>query len=210
VEHLNIKSFSLGALGTNCYILYKGDKAIIVDPGAEGEKVKSWLSNNHLQPIAIFLTHAHFDHIGAVEYLRKFYGIKVYMHEAERTWLGSPKLNGSLLFIGDEIKTGEPDEIVKPGPLAIEGFELDIIHTPGHSPGSISFLVVGEKMLVSGDVLFQRGIGRTDLPGGDYKIIQDTIRNKLYHLADETIVYPGHGPVTTIGEEKLLNPFVPE
>ncbi|WP_096270582.1 MBL fold metallo-hydrolase [Paucisalibacillus globulus] len=207
---MNIKSFSLGALGTNCYILYKEDKAIIVDPGAEGEKVKSWLSSNNLQPIAILLTHAHFDHIGAVEYLRKSYGIKVYMHEAEKSWLGSSRLNGSLLFTGEEIITREPDILVEPGPLYIEDFELDVIHTPGHSPGSISFLTVSEKMLISGDVLFQRGIGRTDLPGGDYKIIQDTIRNKLYQLPDETIVYPGHGPVTTIGEEKLLNPFVPE
>ncbi|WP_042145923.1 MBL fold metallo-hydrolase [Paucisalibacillus sp. EB02] len=207
---MKIKSFSLGPLGTNCYILHKGDKSIIVDPGAEGEKVKRWLSNNNLQPIAILLTHAHFDHIGAVDFLRNYYGIRVYMHKEEKSWLGNPSLNGSILLVGEEITITEPDVLVEPGPFSIEAFQFEVIHTPGHSPGSISFLVVGEKMLISGDVLFQRGIGRTDLPGGNYKFIQDSIRNKLYHLAEETIIYPGHGPVTTIGEEKLLNPFVPE
>jgi hydroxyacylglutathione hydrolase len=207
---MNIQHFSLGPLGTNCYILHQADKAIIIDPGEEGPKIINWLSSNNLNPVAILLTHAHFDHIGAVDLLRKNYRIKVYMHKKEETWLENPNLNGSLLFIQEEVKTGEPDVLVEEGLLSIDSFSFEIIHTPGHSPGSISFKVVEDNKIISGDVLFHRGIGRTDLPGGDFNEIQNSIRNKLYPLPDDTVVYPGHGPVTTIGEEKNLNPFVPE
>ncbi|WP_026906692.1 MBL fold metallo-hydrolase [Paucisalibacillus globulus] len=207
---MNIKSFSLGPLGTNCYILYKGNKAVIIDPGAEGEKVMKWLSTNKLQPLAILLTHAHFDHIGAVDLLRNSYDIKVYMHKDEKLWLENPSLNGSLLFIGEEIVTSAPDVLLESGPLMLESFKFEVFHTPGHSPGSVSFLMHQEKLIISGDVLFKRGIGRTDLPGGDYVVIQDSIRNKLYQLEHDIKVFPGHGPETTIGEEKQLNPFVPE
>lgn len=205
---MRIKSLSLGLLGTNCYIIQKENEAIIIDPGANGEIVSDYLTKERLKPVGILLTHAHFDHIGAVEFLRKQYGLKVYMHQAEQLWLEDPQLNGSLLFTGEGIKSSGPDKLLQPGRINIGVFELDVIHTPGHSPGSISFLSERDQFIISGDTLFQRGIGRTDLPGGNYLELEKTIREKLYTLKDEIIVYPGHGPATTIGEEKRMNPFI--
>jgi hydroxyacylglutathione hydrolase len=207
---MNIKQFSLGPLGTNCYIVYQENKAIIIDPGGEANQVIQWLSLEKIEPIAILLTHAHFDHIGAVDDLRQHYDIKVYMHREEASWLMDPSLNRSKFFIGAEIKTDPPDYLLENGEFSLGPFDLEVIYTPGHSPGSISFLVKEENIIFSGDVLFNRGIGRTDLPGGDFAVITDSIQNKLYKLEDETVVYPGHGPKTVIGEEKLHNPFVSE
>lgn len=207
---MELRSFSLGPLGTNCYIVYYDKKALIIDPGAEGERLIDWLSKEELEPLAILLTHAHFDHIGAVDHLRNFYHIPVYMHEAEQEWLENPALNGSELFIGNGISTTRPDYLLDQGAFSIGEFEFEVVYTPGHSPGSISFLFTEENVIISGDVLFNQGIGRTDLHGGDYNLLQDTIKNKLYQLPNELIVYPGHGPQTTIGEEKLHNPFVRE
>ncbi|GGA68350.1 MBL fold metallo-hydrolase [Ornithinibacillus halotolerans] len=205
---MQIKNFPLGALGTNCYILYKNKKAIIIDPGAEGDKVINWLTEEGVEPLAILLTHAHFDHIGAVEQLRNHYNIKVYMHALEKEWLKEPTLNGSSRFFGGEIKTASPDILLQPGKYQLDIFEMEIFHTPGHSPGSISFYFEKEGIIISGDVLFHRSIGRTDLPGGDFSVLEESIQRTIYPLADQTIVYPGHGPQTTIGEEKRLNPFV--
>jgi hydroxyacylglutathione hydrolase len=207
---MNMKQFSLGPLGTNCYIVYKENKAIIIDPGGDANQVKQWLSLERLEPIAILLTHAHFDHIGAVDDLRQHYHIKVYMHHQEASWLMDPSLNRSTFFIGAEIKTDAPDYLLEAGEFSLGPFDFEVIYTPGHSPGSISFLVKEEHIIFSGDVLFHRGIGRTDLPGGDFAVLTDSIQNKLYKLEDETVVYPGHGPKTVIGEEKLHNPFVLE
>ncbi|WP_010096983.1 MBL fold metallo-hydrolase [Ornithinibacillus scapharcae] len=205
-----LKSFSLGPLGTNCYIVYHDKEALIIDPGAEGEKLVDWLTKQELEPLAILLTHAHFDHIGAVDHLRNHYAIPVYMHEAEQDWLESPTLNGSELFIGNGISTTRPDYLLEHGHSSIGTFDFEVMYTPGHSPGSISFLFRDDNLIISGDVLFNQGIGRTDLTGGDYHVLQDSIRNKLYKLPNELIVYPGHGPQTTIGVEKLHNPFVRE
>ncbi|MEN2765990.1 MBL fold metallo-hydrolase [Ornithinibacillus xuwenensis] len=205
---MNIKQFSLGPLGTNCYLIYQERHAIIIDPGGDSHVLVDYFTKNQLNPEAILLTHGHFDHIGAVEELRQYYQFPVYMHEEEKTWLDNPELNGSKLFIGNEITTKEPDFLLKPGKTKISQFDFDVFHTPGHSPGSISFYFENSKFIVSGDVLFYQGIGRTDLPGGDYGRIEETIRNIFYRLPDETVVYSGHGPHTTIEEEKRNNPFI--
>ncbi|MEN2464976.1 MBL fold metallo-hydrolase [Ornithinibacillus sp. FSL M8-0202] len=207
---MEIKQFQLGPLGTNCYLVHNTEQVIIIDPGGDGKRLMNWLTENNLEPIAILLTHAHFDHIGAVELLRTHYNIKVYMHKEEATWLEDPSLNRSLAFIGEEIITSAPDVLLGPGNFSIGPFEFDVLYTPGHSPGSISFLLQAEKVIFSGDVLFNRGIGRTDLPGGDFATLQDTIWNTLYTLTNDITVYPGHGPTTTIGEEKRYNPFIPQ
>lgn len=207
---MEIKQFSLGPLGTNCYLVHNTEQVIIIDPGGDGKRLINWMTENNLKPIAILLTHAHFDHIGAVELLRTHYSIKVNMHKEEATWLEDASLNRSLAFIGEEIITSAPDVLLGPGNFSIGPFEFEVLYTPGHSPGSISFLMQAEKAIFSGDVLFNRGIGRTDLPGGDFATLQDTILNSLYKLANEITVYPGHGPKTTIGEEKRYNPFVPQ
>lgn len=207
---MKIKQMSLGELGTNCYILYKDYNALIIDPGGEADKVMTWLDAESLVPQAILLTHAHFDHIGAVDTLRSHYDIDVYLHKEESEWLEDPDLNRSTGFMRKEIRTSKPDHLLKEGPMELLNFEFEVIHTPGHSPGSVSFIFNDDRFIVSGDVLFQRGIGRTDLPGGDLKELVSSIRNKLYILENAFIVYPGHGPATQIGKEKQLNPFVPK
>lgn len=206
---MNIKSMSLGELGTNCYIVYDENNALIIDPGGEPEKVIEFIKKAKVMPQSILLTHAHFDHIGAVDYLRKYFQIDVYLHEAEADWLSDPSLNRSTAFTRQEVITSPPEYYLKPGKLSISSFSFDIIHTPGHSPGSVTFIFEADNFVVSGDVLFQQGIGRTDLPGGNMNELVNSIQNHLYQLDDSYIVYPGHGAKTSIGAEKRLNPYVP-
>lgn len=205
---MNIKRMSLGPLGTNCYIVYKGNDALIIDPGGDEREVITFLDEHQLKPLAILLTHAHFDHIGAVDALRHFYHIDVYLGQDEEDWLENPLLNRSTLM-GKEISTESPEHLLTPDKLNIGDFSIDVLHTPGHSPGSSSFVFKNAHFVVSGDVLFRHGVGRTDLPGGSFPQLKDSILNQLYHLPDDYIVYPGHGPETTIAEEKQNNPFVP-
>ncbi|TQS74542.1 MBL fold metallo-hydrolase [Ornithinibacillus gellani] len=200
----------LGPLGTNCYLLSQHQEALIIDPGGDADQVIEYLESNQLKPLAILLTHAHYDHIGAVGDLRKHYGLDVYLHANEKDWLMSPELNRSLYFDGVGYTTESPEQLILPGQMKLGSFQFEVLHTPGHSPGSVSFVFKAEQFVVSGDVLFQQGIGRTDLPGGDTQVLVDSIRQKLYKLSDETIVYPGHGAATTIHAEKKQNPFVPE
>jgi len=204
--NMQIETFSLGPLGTNCYIVSKDDKALIFDPGGDASVVEQYVQKNKLTPLAILLTHAHYDHIGAVDRLRKLYTIDVYLHEEEVDWLENPELNRSS-FGMDEIITEAPDKILSPGSFTLGPFEFDVVHTPGHSPGSVSFIFNHAEFTISGDVLFNRGIGRTDLPEGSIDQLVHSISTKLYTLPDTYTVYPGHGPHTIIGEEKRNNPF---
>lgn len=205
---MNIEVMPLGPLGTNCYIVWERQHALIIDPGGDSHAIKSFCEKQAIEPQAILLTHAHFDHIGAVDSIRNHYGIEVYLRHEEAEWLENPQLNGSVLFTGGEIKTQRPEHYLQPGSLTIGGFSFDVLHTPGHSPGSVSFVSYESKIVFGGDVLFQRGIGRTDLPGGDYWQLIKSIREKLLPLDDSYTVYSGHGPETTIGAEKRLNPFL--
>lgn len=206
---MHVQTLSLGPLGTICYIISKDDQALIVDPGGEAEKVNQYLAENNLTPLAILLTHAHFDHIGAVHELRTSLHLNVYLHQNEAEWLENPELNRSIIFYGSNaaIKTDAPDYILQEGLLQIGPFTFEVVHTPGHSPGSVSFIFHDEAFIVSGDVLFRHGIGRTDLPKGSIAELAESITKHLYTLPKHTIVYPGHGQETTIGEEKASNPY---
>jgi len=206
---MHIKTMPLGPLQTNCYIIYKNKEALIIDPGEEAEKVVQFIDDNALTPKAIMLTHAHYDHIGAVGHLRHHYNIDVYLHEAEAEWLEEPDYNGSGRFPGTSVKTERPDHLLIPGELSIANFSCEVKHTPGHSPGSVSFIFHNEKKVFSGDVLFKQGVGRTDLYGGSMDELVRSIRGTLYTLDDSYTVYPGHGITTTIGNEKQSNPYVP-
>ncbi|MBI0576333.1 MBL fold metallo-hydrolase [Neobacillus cucumis] len=201
----------LGVLQTNCYIVENPDQTcLIFDPGSEGKKLINWLTKRELKPAAIFLTHAHFDHIGAVDEVRDFFKIPVYVHEEEEEWLSDPKLNGSKFFMMKESVNAKPAEFIlkKEEDIKIAGFEFKLFETPGHSPGSVSYYFENDGFVVSGDALFKGSIGRTDLPKGNQAQLLKSIHDKLLFLPEETVVLPGHGPETTIIEEMDSNPFL--
>jgi hydroxyacylglutathione hydrolase len=205
------QQIALGPLQTNCYLVENSDHAcLIFDPGSEGKKLINLLNQRKLKPSAIMLTHAHFDHIGAVDEVRDFYKIPVYIHKLEEKWLGDPALNGSQLFMIQDSLTVKPaDQIIKnEGPMKLADFEFDIFQTPGHSPGSVSYYFAKDGFVIAGDALFQGSIGRTDLRGGNESQLLKSIHEKLLTLPEETYVLSGHGPVTTIGEEMDSNPFL--
>ena len=197
-------------LQTNAYILTnEQNECIIFDPGHEGEKLVTYLQEEQLKPLAVLLTHAHFDHIGAVDAVRDAFHIPVYVHKEEADWLGDATVNGSQIFMMNRSITAKPaDHIIDAeGALAIGSFNFEIFETPGHSPGSISYYCKEANAVFSGDVLFQMSIGRTDLPGGSFAELIGSIEEKLFVLPDETAVLCGHGPETSIGFEKENNPF---
>lgn len=204
---MNISKMTLGPLSTNCYIVWDKKKACIFDPADESKAIIKHLEELNVRPIAILLTHAHFDHIGALEKLRDhFQHIPVYMHEAEKDWLMNPDLNGSSLFGLDSVKARPADQLVQEGEFEIGDLTIEARHTPGHSPGGMAYILKDTKTVIGGDSLFAGGIGRTDLPGGDHKQLIKSIQSKFYTLPSDYIVYPGHGPETTIKR----NPFVRE
>lgn len=204
------KQMPLGPLQTNCYILWNDQKnCLIVDPGAEGEKLVSWLNEHNLKPLAILLTHAHFDHIGAVDTVRHTYNIPVYIDEKESEWLTDPGLNGSGIFGMGKIQAAPADRIItSEHTLTIDDFTLQVFKTPGHSPGSLSYYVQSEGIVFAGDTLFMGSIGRSDLPGGDHQELLSSIHDHLLTLPEETEVLPGHGPATSVGNEMDGNPFL--
>ncbi|MFE8695450.1 MBL fold metallo-hydrolase [Cytobacillus sp. FJAT-53684] len=201
----------LGPLQTNCYILSKEDNTcLIFDPGEESGKLRRFIEQKQLKPLAIILTHAHFDHIGAVDDTRDEYNIPVYIHEKEADWLLDPALNGSHFFEMGKLVRGKPADhfITDEKELKVGDFSFQIFETPGHSPGSLSFYFKDAGLVISGDALFSGSIGRTDLPGGNQDQLLRSIHEQLLTLPEETIVLPGHGPATTIGQEMDSNPFL--
>lgn len=201
----------LGIMQTNCYVVEEEEgTCLLIDPGNEGNKLISWLNENNLKPLAILLTHAHFDHIGAVDEVREYFHIPVYVHEKEKEWLSDPMLNGSEQFRMARPIQAKPAEFVftKEEKVNLQSFEFMIFETPGHSPGSVSYYFENEDAVVSGDALFKGSIGRTDLFGGNHSLLINSIHEKLLTLPEETVVMPGHGPTTTIGEEMDQNPFL--
>lgn len=206
---LTIETFSLGPLGTNAYLLSRRDenRGIIIDPGMQPRALIKRIAELEIE--AILLTHAHFDHIGGVDEIRKLKQCPVYLHDLEADWLTNAKKNGSAMWpdIGPPISSDPAEYALDEGQtLKLLGEAYQVFHTPGHSPGSVSFLY--GKHLFSGDVLFRLSVGRTDLPGGSSRELHDSVHRKLFVLDDAVQVYPGHGPKTTIGYEKANNPYV--
>ncbi|REE92821.1 glyoxylase-like metal-dependent hydrolase (beta-lactamase superfamily II) [Paenibacillus taihuensis] len=207
-----IESFTLGPLQTNCYLLTEetGQRAFIVDPGMGPKRLVERIKERGLTIEAIVLTHAHFDHMAGVDEVRRNFGCPVYLHDAEADWLTDARKNGSARWedVTPPLTTEPAEYALSEGQqLQLIGHTFRVMHTPGHSPGSVS-LLCGEHLL-SGDVLFRQSVGRTDLPGGKERDLYDSIRTKLYKLDPGVRVYPGHGPQTTIGYEMANNPFVP-
>ena len=208
---INFHALPLGPVQANCYIAEgEGGDCLVFDPGGEPDRLRAELGRLGLRPLAVYLTHAHFDHIGALDALRAEYGMPVHLHGQERDWLSEPMLNGSGRYPAlPQVRIPGPDFLIEKEEERTEGpFRFSMLHVPGHSPGSVAFHFPDEGVVVAGDALFQGSIGRTDLPGGDHPLLIRSIHDKLLSLPEETVVLPGHGGPTTIGDEMASNPFL--
>ena len=204
--------FTVGPVAENCFLFRRdeAERALIVDPGEEAERILRPVDELGLTIEAILITHCHFDHIGAVAPVAEATGAPVYCPEIE-----VPVLADIMAFVPwpgfGPYESYDADETVSGGEtLELAGFELDVIFTPGHSPGHVTYSVRGEDALFSGDVLFQGSVGRTDLPGGDWPTLLESIRTLVDGHPEEATVYPGHMGVTTLGAERATNPFLAE
>ena len=200
--------FTVGPLAENSYLLADENsrEAWIIDPGAEAERFLAAIDEHGLRLTSILHTHAHGDHIGADAALVEATGAAIFLHAAEADWLLDPEKNLSALF-GESITAPPADHVLAEGDtLRLGSVEFVVYHTPGHSPGSVSFYTPGH--LFCGDLLFAGSVGRTDIPGSDQAALVHSLREKVYLLPDDTVVYAGHGPETTLGKEKRTNPFV--
>jgi hydroxyacylglutathione hydrolase len=200
--------FPVGPIETNCWIVgAPGSKlAAVVDPGGEADRIIAELKKAGLTVTAIVNTHAHFDHAGANRVLRDKTGAPLMIHRLDAPALS--QLNLQAMLFGMSSDDSPPaDRLIEDGDtIDLKDFTLTVIHTPGHSPGGIS--ISGPGILISGDTLFAGSVGRTDLPGGSWDTLVKSLRTKVMTLPDATKVYPGHGPSTTIGEERAHNPFL--
>lgn len=198
---LNIKVFVLGGYQSNCYVLYQGFKAMVIDPGYESVELVQFLSSKGLVVEVIYITHGHIDHVGGVNYLkRQFPQATVYAPLKDHYWYSKDPRKGLHEDVSIDVFVKEGDYV------SFLDYVFKIIETPGHSYGSSCLYY--DRILFSGDTLFKGSIGRSDLYLGNHKDLEQSIKNKLYTLPDKTIVYPGHGEVTTIGFEKRHNYFV--
>ncbi|MBT2574430.1 MBL fold metallo-hydrolase [Bacillus sp. ISL-51] len=199
-----------GPIQANAYFLISEDQScLIFDPGGEPDKINNYIKEKNLKPLAILLTHAHFDHIGALDDVRDKWNVPVYLHKNEEKWLEDPSLNGSGILRGIAVTARPADRLIEgDGALDIGPFHLETLFTPGHSPGSVSYYVKDADLVISGDVLFQGGIGRTDLHGGSQEVLLKSIHQKLLTLPEHTLVLSGHGPETDVQTEQEQNPFI--
>ncbi|MEX6686050.1 MBL fold metallo-hydrolase [Danxiaibacter flavus] len=210
---ISISFFTFSPIQENTYLLHneKGE-ALIIDPGcyfsAENETLKEHILKAGLTPVQLLNTHCHLDHVFGNKWVAKTYGLELYIHPDEEKMLELAPQSGLMYGLGFDNYKGSLHFLNEGDVVKLGDDELKVILAPGHSPGSICFYNEKQHFLIGGDVLFQESIGRTDLPFGNHEQLLKNIKEKLYILPDETVVYPGHGPSTTIGHEKKHNPFV--
>lgn len=206
---MKIEKFVLGSMGTNCYLLINEEtkELVIVDPATCPDYMISHIQTNGYIPKAIFLTHAHFDHVMGIDGWVKKFDIPVYLHEDEKQVLVDPALNLSSVF-GQSYAYSKVTCLLDGQLLELAGFTFQVIHTPGHTQGGCCYYVEAEGVLMSGDTLFRQSVGRSDFPTGSMSTLVRSIKDKLFCLPDDVMVYPGHNDLTCIADEKMYNPFV--
>ena len=204
---LMIETMPVGPLGTNCYIVYQDNvrQALIIDPGFEADRITNFLDSNNLQPDLILATHGHFDHLAVAQLLCDQYQLDMYLHQADWQLAASLPAWASGMLPADYRPITSLQDLPASGQLDFLGETIQIVHTPGHTPGSVIY-VIG-SFIFAGDLLFYGSIGRTDLPGGDWEQMQNSLEI-IASYPDAYQVFPGHGESTTIGMEKAENPFL--
>ena len=207
---MEVRTFTVGPVQENCHIARRDGarEAIVVDPGDEPERLLGAIATLELDVAAILLTHTHFDHVGAVAPVAEATGAEVWCPEIE-----APVLADIMRYVPWDgfgpFESYEAEHLLRGGErLHLAGLEIDVLFTPGHSPGHVTYAIGSERAVFSGDVLFAGSIGRTDLPGGDHATLMRTLATLAETLPDETVVYPGHMQTTTIGHERRSNPFL--
>ena len=210
---LSLKQFTFNPVQENTYVLFdEKDACCIIDPGCyfgnERRALKEFIDEQELAPKLLLNTHCHLDHVFGNKFIHDEYSLILHLHENEKIVLDNAAIAGLNWNMPFENYRGDLIFLSEGDTISMGDDELKVLYTPGHSPGSICFYCSSQKFLIGGDVLFRMSIGRTDLPGGDFDTLIDSIRNKIFALPDDVTVYPGHGEPTTIGFEKKNNPFL--
>jgi hydroxyacylglutathione hydrolase len=210
---IQIQSFTFNPVQENTYVLYneKG-AACIIDPGCyfsgEEQALRGFVTANNLTPVLLLNTHCHLDHIFGNRFVQQTWGLMLHLHPLEKQVLDRGPASGQAWGLPFTNYDGELNYVEEGDEVLLGNEPLQVLFTPGHSPGSVCYYSKAHKFLIGGDVLFNGSVGRTDLPGGDFKTLEQSIKTKLYTLPEDVVVYPGHGPATTIADEIKTNPFV--
>lgn len=208
-----VKAFTFSPVQENTYLLYNEQgETIVIDPGCyfeeERDVLYTFITQNQLRPVLLLNTHCHLDHVFGNKWIHETWNLLLHIHPNEKQVLDYAPASGLMWGLPFDNYSGEPVYLNEAERLQLGEDELELIYAPGHSPGHLCFYCKKQQFLIGGDVLFYESIGRTDLPGGDHATLISNIQNKLFCLPDETVVYSGHGPATTIGHEKKHNPFL--
>ncbi len=210
---ITLKTFVFNAFQENTYVISdETGHCAIVDPGCYSDKefnqLTEYIATNHLKPVKLINTHGHVDHILGIAKIASAYSLVPEFHEEEKSLLDKATGQGNIFGFKVNPLPAQINLLDENHPVLFGSSKLDVLHVPGHSKGSVAFYSKNDKIVITGDVLFKDSIGRTDLEGGDYDVLMNSIFKKLLTLGDEVVVFPGHGPSTTIGIEKLNNPFL--
>lgn len=207
---MKIKVLTVGPIETNCYIVScpKTKEAVVIDPGDEGERILEFIKDEQLNVKFIINTHGHHDHIGANKDIKDATKAQLLVHEKDGDMLIDPNKNLSKYMGINTVEPGADQKLQDGDTVTFGDLSFKVIHTPGHTPGGICLFSKDNKICFTGDTLFNGSVGRTDLPGGSYATLMKSIRERLVTLSNEVAIYPGHGPKSTIGDEKAINPFL--
>lgn len=210
---INIKTFVFNPFQENTYVLSDETReCAIVDPGCNSEKefnvLFAYISSNKFKPVRLLLTHGHIDHVLGLSVVSENFQLKPEIHKLDLYLTNDFVSQGKIFGFNARPILNISVFLEEDIPVLFGNSQLGVLHVPGHTPGSVAFFSHFDKFVITGDVLFQGSIGRTDLPGGDYDVLMESINNKLLNLSDEVRIFPGHGPYSTIGEEKKSNPFL--